>query len=517
MGLRLHAFRASEGRSRALIDEAALELAWTEHATKRVPRFEKLWQYYRNELSSGSSGGMWRARRAWYGQGQEIGLPARLRGVAGSTSGLGWGGGGGLVDDRLRGEKEVVIENDIAWRVHSMIDFLFARPIRFVSTARDEQTRAAVERALDAIWETSGGIGLLTDMALLGHVFGHVDMLVRVDEPRRASEPLTLEQLEDRLRNAPPLRVEIIEPRRGTPIADGADYRRLVAYIIRFEREENAPEHGAMGFLRQLVLREATPRRARTGVTEILSGTHRQRYEGEKMVADDPIAWSGGRLPVVHIQNVSQPFRYEGVSEVEPLIPLQDELNTRMSDRAYRLAMQSFKMYLMRGFDTRDALAVGPGVMITTDEPGASVQEFGGDSASPSEDAHFEAIRNAMDKISGVPPLATGVVQGKVGNLSSATALRVTLMGLLARTARKQVTYGRGLAEASRLMLAALDWLGILKTREEDRGVKIDWPDPLPQDAREEIQAAEGKVRLGVAPGRVLEELGYTPRDTGAV
>ena len=508
------------------LDDAALELAWREHATRRVPRLDALWQYYRNELVNSVGGiGMGRVGRvgrAWYGQGQEIGLPARLRGVAGSTSGVGGVGGvgGTLVDDRLRGEKEVVIENDIAWRVHSMIDFLFARPIRFVSTARDEQTRAAVERALDALWETSGGIGLLTDMALLGHVFGHVDLLVRVDEPRprRVREPLTLEQLEERLRNAAPLRIEIIEPRRGTPITDGADYRRLLAYIVRFDREETAPDAaGAMGFLRQLVRREATPQRARTAVTEILSATHRQRYEGDKLVADEAIAWSAGRVPVVHIQNVSQPFRYEGLSEVEPLIPLQDELNTRMSDRAYRLAMQSFKMYVMRGFDGRDALAIGPGVMISTDEPGASVQEFGGDSASPSEDAHFEAIRNAMDKISGVPPLATGVVQGKVGNLSSATALRVTLMGLLARTARKQVTYGRGLAETSRLMLAALDWLGILKTREEDRGVKIDWPDPLPQDAREEIQAAEGKVRLGVQPGRVLEELGYTPRDNGAV
>lgn len=516
MGLKLQAFRGSGVE----IDEAAVELAWREHATKRVPRFERLWQYYRNELVN-SGTGVGRARRAWYGQGQEIGLPARLRGVAGSTSGLGggWGGGGALVDDRLRGEKEVVIENDIAWRVHSMIDFLFARPIRFVSTARDEHTRAAVERALDALWETSGGIALFTDMALLGHVFGHVDLLIRAEDPRprRVSDPLTLEQLEERLRNAPPLRVELIEPRRGTPIADSADYRSLLAYVIRFEREEHTPETGALGFLRQLVLREQAPRRARTGVTEILSGTHRQRYEGDNIVADEPIAWSGGRVPVVHIQNVSQPFRYEGLSEVEPLIPLQDELNTRMSDRAYRLAMQSFKMYLMRGFDTRDSLAVGPGVMITTDEPNAYVQEFGGDASSPSEDAHFEAIRNAMDKVSGVPPLATGVVQGKVGNLSSATALKVTLMGLLARTARKQVTYGRGLIEASRLMLAALDWMGILKTREEDRGVKIDWPDPLPQDAREEVQAAEGKVRLGVAPGRVLEELGYTPRDAGAV
>ncbi|HEX8877277.1 MAG TPA: phage portal protein [Phycisphaerales bacterium] len=518
MGLRLQAFRSSQGGHGAAIDEASVELAWSEHATKRVPRLEKLWQYYRNELMSSGGIGTGRARRAWYGQGQEIGLPARLRGVAGSTSGLG-GGGGGLVDDRLRGEKEVVIENDIAWRVHSMIDFLFARPIRFVSTARDAETRAAVERALDALWETSGGIALLTDMALLGHVFGHVDLLIRVDDPRpqRGNESMGIAQIEERLRHAPPVRVELIEPRRGTPITDGGDYRRLLAYIVRFEREEHSPEAGAMGFLRQLVLREHTPRRARTGVTEIVSGHHRQRYEGENLVADESIAWSGGRVPVVHIQNVSQPFRYEGLSEVEPLIPLQDELNTRMSDRAYRLAMQSFKMYLMRGFDTRDALGVGPGVMITTDEPNAYVQEFGGDASSPSEDAHFEAIRNAMDKVSGVPPLATGVVQGKVGNLSSATALRVTLMGLLARTARKQVTYGRGLTEASRLMLSALDWLGILKTREEDRGVKIDWPDPLPQDAREEIHAAEGKVRLGVEPGRVLEELGYTPRDNGAV
>lgn len=501
--MRLNAF-AGTG-----LNAASIEHAWREHAARRVPRFNRLWQYYRNELITRDQADGMRARvgegvGAWYGQGQAIGLPARLRGAAASAS---------LVDDRLRREKEVVIENDIAWRVHAMIDFLFARPIRFVSTARDQQTRQAVERALDALWETSGGVAFFTDMALLGHVFGHVDLLVRVDQPRRRTPPPGPDQLEERLRHAPPLRVEIIEPRRGTPIADSTDYRRLRAYLVRFEREELRPAP-APGLLRQLLGRETV---ARTGITEIFSGTHHQRYEGDTLVADEPIAWSAGRVPVVHIQNVSQPFRYDGLSEVEPLIPLQDELNTRMSDRAYRLAMQSFKMYLMRGFDTRDALAVGPGVMITTDEPGASVQEFGGDAASPSEDAHFEAIRNAMDKVSGVPPLATGVVQGKVGNLSSATALRVTLMGLLARTARKQVTYGRGLAETSRLMLAALDWLGILKTREEDRGIKIDWPDPLPQDAREEIQAAEGKVRLGVEPRRVLEELGYTPRDHGAV
>jgi hypothetical protein len=71
------------------LDDAALELAWREHATRHVPRLDALWQYYRNELVNSVGGiGMGRVGRvgrAWYGQGQEIGLPARLRGVAGST------------------------------------------------------------------------------------------------------------------------------------------------------------------------------------------------------------------------------------------------------------------------------------------------------------------------------------------------------------------------------------------------------------------------------------------------
>lgn len=489
------------------LNEASLALFLKEHETRALPRLDKLWTYYRNALEPvARAGSAFGSNARWYAQPQQVGLPSRLTSPASANT-----------DDRLRAPRELVIENDIAWRIHAMVDFLFAKPIRFISTARSHATRSAVESALDAIWESSGGISLFTDFALLAHVFGHVDLLVRVTETaadfRRRAVSLGAGPAEA-LRIAPPVRIETIDPRRGIPVSDPSDFRRLSAYIIRFEREEH--QAAQPGFFRSL-LNSDSARRKRTTHTEILSSDFHHIYQNDRFVSADETPWTNGRVPIVHIQNVSQPFHYSGIGEVEPLIPLQDELNTRLTDRAYRLSMQSFKMYLCRGLGSPDSLSIGPGVMISTDDTQASIQTFGGDAEAPSEDAHFESLRNALDKLSGVPPLATGVVQGKVGNLSSAMALRVTLMGLLSRTARKQVTYGRGLAEASRLILAALDHLDILKTDEFDRSIRIDWPDPLPIDDLQQVQTAEAKLRIGVDKKRLLNELGYTPTDDGAV
>jgi hypothetical protein len=104
-------------------------------------------------------------------------------------------------------------------------------------------------------------------------------------------------------------------------------------------------------------------------------------------------------VPVAHIQNVAQPFAYHGIGEVEPLIPLQDDLNTRLSDRANRVTMQSFKMYLAKGVDGFERTPVGPGVLLSTDNENASITAFGGDAASPSEDRHIDELREALDKL----------------------------------------------------------------------------------------------------------------------
>jgi hypothetical protein len=240
---------------------------------------------------------------------------------------------------------------------------------------------------------------------------------------------------------------------------------------------------------------------------EILGPRWWQRYEDRRLIAEGPSLLP--RVPVVHIQNVSLPGSYEGLGDVEPLVPLQDELNTRLSDRASRVTFQSFKMYLARGIDDFLERPVGPGQMWATHNPEASILEFGNDSGTPSEDAHIEQVREAMDKISGVTGLAAGLVRGHVGNLTSATALRVLLSGLLSRTERKRMTYGRGLAGVVELVLALLDRTGVFPTDAEDRRIEIHWPSPLPEDESQRLTDARVKAELGVPTDRVLAELGY--------
>ena len=500
------------------INPDSIDSLIAQHESDTRPRLHQLWNYYRNPMHPCAGPSRRHARLA-----QEVGLPQRLTGPRTLHH-----------DDRASTNREIVIENDIAWRVQTMVDFMFGRPITILSTARTPELRRTIERILDRVIEASGGIALLSDIGLLGHVYGHVDLIVRADLTPNAlpDAPRTDEML---LATAEHIRLEPIEPTRGIPVLDPADYRRLAAYIIRAESSgiESARPDLTPGVSTRLA-HWLTRKTTRTGshsetrtLTEIISPSARALYinadrEPARLLDSGPALVSStdserGPVPVIHIQNISQPFRFPGLSEVEPLIPLQDELNTRLSDRASRVTMQSFKMYLAKGLEGFDKIPVGPGQVWATDNPAASVESFGGDGASPSEDAHIEQIREAMDKASGVPPLASGVVRAKVGNLTSENALRITLMGLLSKTARKRVTYGRGLAQACELILLALHRAGALTTDHADRQVRIEWPDPLPRDETEALNAAQIKLALGIPRERVLSELGYAPTDPGIV
>ncbi|MBL0928433.1 MAG: phage portal protein [Phycisphaerales bacterium] len=218
-----------------------------------------------------------------------------------------------------------------------------------------------------------------------------------------------------------------------------------------------------------------------------------------RVIADQPLPF--GALPVVTVRHAPEPSSPQSLGEVEPLIPIQDELNTRLSDRAHRVTLQSFNMYLAKGIELEGGAParIAPGRVWLTDNTDASVEAFGGDGHSPSEDRHIDELRAAMDKISGVSPAVLGIVRDKLGHLSSAAALRIVLMGLLAKVARRRAVYGRAIEQACTLALAA----GPGGPR-----VAVTWQDPLPDDEEDRLRIARLKIELGADPARVRRELG---------
>jgi hypothetical protein len=166
-------------------------------------------------------------------------------------------------------------------------------------------------------------------------------------------------------------------------------------------------------------------------------------------------------------------------------------------------------MYLGKGIEGFEDRPVSPGRMWYTDNPDAAIDEFGGDAASPSEDMHIAEIREAMDKTSGVTPLVGGVLKSKLGNLTSAVALRLTLMGMLSKTERKKFTYGAGLKKICRMILDILDKANIYRTSTADKEIDVIFPSPLPENMMEKLKEAQIKKELGVPVEQVLRELGY--------
>src|SRR4051812_16805300 len=146
------------------------------------PRYRRLWAYYRNVTRARGVDADDAGSDRPYRQAQEWGLPSR---ITGERSGIDVFGAQS-VDGVAR--KEVVIENDIGWRIDTLVDYLFGKPIVINSAAADPDRRAAIERLLRQLLARHGGIVFLQQMALIGAVYGFVDVLVKFDADGCAAE-----------------------------------------------------------------------------------------------------------------------------------------------------------------------------------------------------------------------------------------------------------------------------------------------------------------------------------------
>ncbi len=518
-------------------------------------RFDRLWAYYRNPTRMSQTIDPSAAERP-YRQAQEWGLPTRVTGAIAGNNVFDSSPVNGIA------RKEVVIENDIGWRIDMMVDFLFGKSLVINSSAPDPTRASQIEALLRHILARNGGLVFLQKIAVLGAVYGSVDVLVKY-VPESADDPSLIACATQLLGDANPIsrnpfdlkptihkspspppasasvetpaddasvalpdaridsskpdpdislqrmsrmvRFEIVEPTRALPLLDPRDCYCAKAFATVYQVDKPVKPTDRNRWLKQWSLRKPDVRRST--IIELISANRWQRYEDQKLIEQGDN--SLGRLPLVHIQNTADPLAYDGASDVEPLLPLQDELNTRLSDRANRITLTSFRMYLGKGIDDFTEMPIAPGQMWGTDNPDAEVIEFGGSSDCPSEESHISGVREAMDKLSGTSPIAAGAIKGRIGRLTSAAALRVTMLALLSRTERKRTTYGIAIAQLCELALAWLDHAGVFKTTPEERAIHIHWSNPIPVNEIERLDEAKARIDIGVPRETVLRELGY--------
>ncbi len=153
MGFDLHIFKDDQLQAdyiEWLVEERSIDIQ---------THFVKLWEYYTNRMYDTHRTGAFDRKISESGrcylQAQEYGLPSRITGLTHSANAGIFGAS--AVKDVQR--KEVVIENDIAWRINAAVDFLFGKPISFVSKSPDSQKRAEIESILKAVFAANGAIG----------------------------------------------------------------------------------------------------------------------------------------------------------------------------------------------------------------------------------------------------------------------------------------------------------------------------------------------------------------------
>ncbi len=162
-------------------EDLLARLAWLRDVIG--PRMERYLGYYRNPMTElaaacGSAAGASFLVRPWR-QYQEIGLPARITGFRRAADG--GCAATGIVDVQ---RKEVVIENDIAWRMDTVVDFAAARLPGITSTARDAGTRGRLNGVIAGILDAyeGGVLRLLQELVLRGAIAGTAWVHVRPSE-----------------------------------------------------------------------------------------------------------------------------------------------------------------------------------------------------------------------------------------------------------------------------------------------------------------------------------------------
>lgn len=346
--------------------------------------------------------------------------------------------------------------------------FLAGKPLSFEhSGGKTEDDTLTQEMA--AIWTRSGSDQKFLEAARLGAIQG--DSCLKVEETEDGK-----------------YRLRWMDAAICFPEFDPHDCEKLTGMVIAYEVA------GLQGGTR------AYMESWRDGVVTIDDGdnpTETKTYD-EKL-------WGGGP-PFVWIPNERMLGECFGRSDLQCLVDLIERFDHTATKQDQIVDYYAHPNIVFRGiskptngkFDNK----IGNAFFVPADGDVFFV-EWKGNAPAVGED--LERLRDAISEVSETPRIAFGKTDSGVTQLSG-VALKVLYAPLLAKTQRKQASYGPGLERALFIALAASG------KKVDPTAISVDWPNPLPGDELADLKALQIKSTW-LSDEQILREMEYTPEE----
>jgi hypothetical protein len=377
-------------------------------------------------------------------------------------------------------------------------NFCFGKGVQFKAP---EQNNAIIPHLLDDVWNSHNNKHkVLWEMGQLAGVTGDCFVKVAYEEPYVDSVGIPHEGK---------IRVIPLNPAHCFPEYHPHDRDRLLRFKLKYRFWGTSAEG-----TRQVYT-----------FTEILTDELVQQFINDELIDEYPNAI--GMVPVVHIPNVSISSSPWGQSDIWDIIPLNRELNEKMTEVSDIINYHAAPVTIITGAKASQ-LERGPKKVWAGLPKDANVfnLESRGEMSGALE--YIQFLKRTMHEITGIPEAALGQFQ-PVSN-TSGVALAIQYQPLMNRYQMKKIHFTKGLERINELIIRTaavfrpemLVYNQLTSAKpERDNLLQLDpadpitykttihWPDPLPVDVLIKLNEVQAKMALGLESKRgALRTLG---------
>lgn len=334
---------------------------------------------------------------------------------------------------------------------------------------------------LSEVWKDNNKDELLVEMGQTKSITGEVWVKVQFQSPEDLNDPFE-EYPKGRIR------LSVVPTQYAFPQFSDHDKDTLESLLIMY------PIH---------VERETGILRRRTSTTTIIykelwTNEKIEIYHGVDLI--DEMENPYGFIPFVQIKNFPIAGRSRGVSDIDDIIPLNVELNTKKSDVSEVIDYHSAPITLVYGARIGN-LEKGANKVWGGLPKDAKVENLSLQGDLVASTAYIQDVKTSMCEIAGVPETVLGGAAA-ISN-TSGVALQYMNLPLIERTRVKRQCSSVGIQLVNKMILFISLQEGLIEKPEEVSmkdfvANEVEIPDTLPKDELIELQKVQQEMMMGL-------------------